>query len=110
MPVVHPRPAFEAAVTERIAWLGEHAPEEWLDSFLSALATLRHDLEQFPEASVILKQDARVVVRRRTFPMGLPYVVYYAHLRAEPIAVVYLTHLFHERQRRPEIDLGAWPW
>jgi len=73
---------------------------------------LTHDdiLEQFPEASVILKQDARVVVRRRTFPMGLPYVVYYAHLRAEPIAVVYLTHLFHERQRRPEIDLGAWPW
>ena len=110
MPVVELRPAFEAALTARIEWLGEHAPEEWLDNFLAALATLRSELEQFPEAAAIIKQDARVVVRRRTFPMGLPYVVYYAHLRAERVAIVYLTHLFHERQRRPEIDTRAWPW
>lgn len=110
MPVVHTRPAFEAAVTERIEWLAENAPEEWLDNFLSALATLRSDLGQFPEAWPIVKQDARVVVRRRAFPSGLPYVLYYAHLRREPLAVVYLTHLFHERQRRPAVDLRQWPW
>jgi len=36
VPVVHPRPALEQAVIERIAWLREHAPEEWLDGFLTA--------------------------------------------------------------------------
>jgi len=108
--VVEARPAFEAAVVSRIVWLGEHAPEAWLDNFLAALETLRREIGSFPDAAPPLKQDARVVVRQRRFPAGLPYVVYYAHLREEPVRTVYLTHLFHERQRRPQIDLGEWPW
>ncbi len=110
MAVVEPRPAFETAVIERIAWLGENAPEAWLDNFLAALHTLRRDVGFLPEAAPPLKQDARVVVRQRHFPAGLPYVVYYTHLREDPITTVYLTHLFHERQRRPQIDLRDWPW
>lgn len=110
MAAVEPRPAFEAAVTERIFWLGENAPEAWLDTFLAALDTLRREIGSLPEAAPPLEQDARVVVRQRRFPAGLPYVVYFAHLREEPVATVYLTHLFHERQRRPEIRVRDWPW
>ena len=110
MPAVELRPAFEVAVITRINWLAEHAPEEWLDNFLSALETLHRDVEQFPEASPVLKQDARVVVRQRGFPDGLPYVVCCAHLSEDPMTVIYLTHLFHERQRRPRVDLSRWPW
>lgn len=110
MAVVVPRPAFEEAIISRIMWLGEHAPEAWLDNFLAALETLRRDIGLLPEAAPVLKQDAHVVVRQRRFPAGLPYVVYYAHLSEEPITTVYLTHLFHERQRRPQLDLRDWPW
>jgi hypothetical protein len=108
--VVEPMPAFEAAVIARIAWLGENAPEAWLDNFLAALDTLRRDIGFFPEASPPVKQDSRVIVRQRRFPAGLPYVVFYAHMREDPVAIVYLTHLFHERQRRPRIALKDWPW
>lgn len=110
MAAVEPRPAFEAAVTARIVWLGENAPEDWLDNFLAALATLRRDIGLYPEAAPPLKQSARVVVRKRRFPAGLPYVVYYTHLREDPVTIVYLTHLFHERQRRSRIYLRDWPW
>ncbi len=51
-----------------------------------------------------------MIVRQRRFPAGLPYVVYYAHLREDPIATIYLTHLFHERQRRPRVKPSEWPW
>lgn len=110
MAVVELRPAFEAAVTARIVWLGENAPEAWLDNFLAALETLRRDIGFLPEAAPPLRQDAHVVVRQRRFPAGLPYVVYYAHLREAPVTTVYLTHLFHERQRRPRIRPRGWPW
>ena len=110
MAVVEPRPAFETAVIARIVWLGENAPEAWLDNFLAALDTLRRDIGFLPEAAPALKQDARVVVRQRRFPAGLPYIVYYAHLREDPVTTVYLTHLFHERQRRPQVDVRDWPW
>lgn len=111
MAVVEPRPAFETAVTDRIAWLAEHASEEsWLDNFLAALGELRRDIAFMPEAAAPLRQDARVIVRQRRFPDGLPYIVYYAHLREEPVTLVYLTHLFHERQRRPRLKMRDWPW
>jgi hypothetical protein len=71
---------------------------------------LRRDVGFFPEAAPILKQDTLVVVRQRRFPAGLPYVVYDAHLREDAVTTVYLTHLFHERQRRPQIELSDWPW
>ena len=110
MAVVEPRPAFEAAVTARIVWLGENAPEAWLDNFLAALDTLRRDIGFLLEAAPALKQDELVVVRQRRFPAGLPYIVFYTHVREDPVTTVYLTHLFHERQRRPQIDLRDWPW
>lgn len=110
MAVVELRPAFEAAVIARIQWLGKHAPEAWLDNFLAALESLRRDIGFFPEAAPTLKQDALIVVGQRRFPAGLPYVVYYAHLREDPVTTVHLTHLFHERQRRRQIELGDWPW
>lgn len=110
MAVVEPRPAFEAAVTARIAWLGENAPEAWLDNFLAALETLRRDIGLMPESAPPLKQDTHVIIRQRPFPAGLPYVVYYAHLHEDPVTTVYLTRLFHERQRRPRVTLRDWPW
>lgn len=45
MPVVHVRPPFEHSVTERIEWLAENAPEEWLTNFVTALEDLREVLE-----------------------------------------------------------------
>lgn len=110
MPVVHPRPAFEQAVIERIAWLREHAPEEWLDDFLTGLAAVRRDLERFPEAWPVVKQDERVVLRARPFPDPLPYIVYYTHLRERPIGQVFLSRLLHQRQRRLRFRLADWPW
>jgi hypothetical protein len=110
MPVVHVRPAFERSVTERTAWLAENAPEEWLDTFLAALEDLRRELEHFPDSGSPVKADDRVVVRQKRFPRGLPYVAYCAHLREEPVREVFLTHLFHERQRRPRLELTQWPW
>lgn len=111
MALVEPRPAFEGAITSRLAWLAENAPEAaWLDNFVAALETLRRDIAFMPEAGPLLKQDAHVAVRQRRFPSGLPYIVYYAHLREDPVRAVYLTHLFHERQRRPRIALRDWPW
>lgn len=109
-PVVHVRPAFEVAATKRIAWLAGNAPEEWLLNFLAALEDLRRDLEHFPELAPPVMQDERIVVRQKRFPRGLPYFAYYTHLRAGPIRDVFLTHLFHERQRRPRLDLAQWPW
>lgn len=110
MPVVHVRPAFERTVTERIAWLAENAPEEWLTNFLGALDDLQRELEQLPELGPPVQQDERVVVRQKRFPRGLPYFAYYAHMREERVREVFLTHLFHERQRRPRLDLSQWPW
>lgn len=110
MPVVHARPAFERSVTERIAWLAENAPEKWLDSFLAALEDIRRELELFPDLGPPVKADDRVVVRQKRFPRGLPHFAYCAHLREEPVREVFLTHLFHERQRRPRLDLSQWPW
>lgn len=97
-------------MTDRIEWLQENAPEEWLESFLAGLDTLRRDLERFPGASPLVREDEEVVVRQRRFPQGLPYFVYYTHLRADPIREVFLSHLFHERQRRPRLTLSQWPW
>ena len=91
-------------------WLAENAPEAWLDNFLAALETLRRDIALLPESAPPLKQDARVVVRQRRFPAGLPYIVYDSYRRDGPITTTYLTRLFHERQRRPRVKLGEWPW
>lgn len=110
MPVVHVRPAFERAVTERIAWLADNAPEEWLDNFLAALADLRQELEQFPGLGSTVKGDERVVVRQKRFSRGLPYFAYSVHLRETPVREVFLTHLFHQRQRRPRLNLSQWAW
>lgn len=110
MPVVFPRPAFERAVIDRMVWLGANAPEEWLDNFVAGLETLRRSLERFPGSGTIVRQDERVVLRARTLPGGLPYIVYYTHLREDPIREVFLSRLFHERQRRPRLRRAEWPW
>ncbi|HEX9270344.1 MAG TPA: hypothetical protein VF998_10905 [Candidatus Limnocylindria bacterium] len=110
MPVVRPRPAFERAVTDRLLWLQENAPEEWLDRFLSALEELEREIERSPEASPVVMRDERVVLRQRRLPGGLPYFVYYTHPREDPISEVFLSRLFHERQRRPRLRPARWPW
>lgn len=104
------RPAFERAALERIAWLAENAPEEWLLVFLAALDDLRRDLERFPELGAVVRQDERVILHQKRLTRDLPYVAYYAHLRGGQIREVFLTHLFHERQRRPRLDRSEWPW
>lgn len=104
------RPAFERAALERIGWLAENAPEDWLVSFLAALDDLRRDLERFPELGAMVRQDQRVILRRKRLTRELPYVVYYAHLPGRQVRELFLTHLFHERQRRPRLDRSAWPW
>lgn len=110
MALVQPRPAFERAVIERIRWLQEHAPGQWLDDFLTGLDVVRRDLEMFPEAWPAVMQDDRVVLRVRPFPDPLPYLVYYTHRRETPIRVVFLSRLLHQRQRRPRLQRRAWPW
>ena len=55
MPILLPRPAFIAAVNERIAWLAENRTEEQLENFLSGLADARRRIEQSPEAGPPLK-------------------------------------------------------
>ena len=80
MPFLLPRPAFVAAVNERIAWLAEHRSEDQLDNFLAGLAFVRERIERHPEAGPPLRQDPTHVVRMRLFPRPLPYLVYYGHL------------------------------
>lgn len=113
MTVVQPRPAFEREVIERLAWLAQNGTAAWVDNFLAALDQVERDLYQFPESSPIVRQDNRVVVRQRRLrrdQLELPYFIYYTHLREAPVREVFLSHLFHERQRRPRLKLSKWPW
>lgn len=110
MPVLLLRPAFIAAVHERIDWLGEHRSEDQLDSFLAGLGHVRDRIKRYPEAGSPVKQDATHVLRMRLFPRPLPYLVYYGHRLAHPIDEVYLVRLYGSGQHRPELDMSDWPW
>ena len=104
------RPAFRQAVVERIEWLAENRPEEQLDHFLGALAIVRAQIERSPLLGPVLQEDDRHVMRMRLFPRPLPYLVYYAHAKREPITEIYLVRLYASGQDRPEVDLSEWPW
>lgn len=110
MPVLLPRRAFIRAVTEQVAWLAEHRPEEHLDHFLDALAIVQAQIERAPLRGSPQQQDERHVLRLRLFPRPLPYLVYYAHPRSDPIREIYLVGLYASGQDRPELDMSAWPW
>lgn len=91
-------------------WLAENRPAEQLDEFLSALALVREQIERAPLQGPPLQQDERHVLRLRLFSRPLPYLVYYAYRKREPIAEIYLVRLYGSGQDRPELDLSAWPW
>ncbi len=110
MPVVLPRPAFIAAVAERIAWLAENRNEDHLDNFLASLAYVRDRIALNPEAGPPLKRDRAHILRMRLFPRPLPYLVFYAHPTTYPIAEIYLVRLFGSGQNRAELDMSDWPW
>ena len=110
MPLLLPRPAFVAAVNERIVWLAEHRSEDQLDNFLAGLAFVRERIERHPGAGPPLRQDPTHVVRMRLFPRPLPYLVYYGHPLAHPIEEIYLVRLYGSGQEREELDMSDWPW
>ncbi len=105
-----PRPAFVSAVTQRIEWLAENRTEEQLDAFLAGLSWVRERLAQTPQAGSLVKQDKHHALRMRLLPRPLPYLVYYAHPKAEPITEVYLVRLYASGQRRPRAAMDNWPW
>jgi hypothetical protein len=104
------RPAFVAAVTQRIDWLADNRPEEQLDNFLIGLNWVRDRIAENPGGGPILKQDERHTLRLRLFPRPLPYLVYYAHRRDGPVREVFLVRLFGSGQRRAKIQMSQWPW
>lgn len=104
------RPAFVAAVTQRIEWLGENRTEEQLDAFLAGLSWARERIARTPRAGALVKEDPHYALRMRLFPRPLPYLVYYAHPKAEPITKVFLVRLYASGQRRPRVSLSDWPW
>ena len=110
MPVLLSRPAFNRAVLDRVEWLATNRPEEQLDHFLGALAIVREQIARAPLHGTPLQRDDRHVLRMRLFPRPLPYLVYYAHPRSEPIAEIYLVRLYASGQDRPEADMSTWPW
>ena len=105
-----PRPAFVAAVTQRLGWLADHRPEEQLDSFLTGLGWVRERISENPNGGPILKQDQHHTLRLRLFPRPLPYLVYYAHQTDQPITQVFLIRLYGSGQRRSRIEMSQWPW
>lgn len=108
MPVLVPRPAFSRAVLDHIEWLATNRPEEQLDHFLGALAIVREQIARAPLHGPALQQDEQYVLRMRLFPRPLPYLVYYAHRKSEPIAAIYLVRLYGSGQDRPEMDPSGW--
>lgn len=110
MPILLPRPAFIAAVNERIAWLAENRTEEQLENFLSGLSDARRRIEQSPEAGPPLKRSRTHVLRMRLFPRPLPYLVYYGHAREQPPTEIYLIRLYGSGQDREDFDMSDWPW
>ena len=110
MPILLPRPAFIAAVNERIAWLAENRTEEQLENFLSGLADVRRRIEHSPEAGPPLKRSNAYVLRMRLFPRPLPYLVYYGHGRERPLTEIYLVRLYGSGQDREDVDMSDWPW
>lgn len=86
------------------AWLVERGEIEWLHGFDTALERLKAILTRFPESGSTVRSGRRHVLRELTFPRGLPYVVYYVHLRRRPVREVRLLRLFHHAQQRPRID------
>jgi hypothetical protein len=105
-----PRPAFISAVNECIAWLGENRPEDQLDHFLFGLTWVRDRIAERPGAGPIVRQDAHHVLRLRLFPKPLPYLVYYAHPRRDPLPELYLVRLYGSGQRRQRLSMSGWPW
>ena len=110
MPVLLLRPAFIAAVNERIAWLAENRSEDQLGNFLSGLADIRRRIEQSPEAGAAMKRSNTHVLRMRLFPRPLPYLVYYGHARERPLTEIYLIRLYGSGQDREDFDMSDWPW
>ena len=110
MPVLLPRPAFIAAVNERIGWLGENGSEEQLENFLSGLAEVRRRIERSPEAGPPVKRSDTHLLRMRLFPRPLPYLVYYGHRLERPLTEVYRLRLYGSGQGREELDMSEWPW
>lgn len=98
------------AVAERIEWLAENRPQEQLDNFLGGLVVVREQIARAPLQGPSLQEDERHVLRLRLFPRPLPYLVYYAHPKVEPITEIYLVRLYGSGQDRPEADLSTWPW
>lgn len=110
MLVLVPKPAFIAAVTERIAWLGENRDEDQLEHFLAGLARVRERIEQRPAAGALQKQSDAYVLRMYLFPRPLPYLVYYAYRRQQPIREIFLVRLYASGQDRPDFGMSEWPW
>ena len=110
MPILLPRPAFIAAVNERIAWLAESRTEEQLENFLSGLAEARRRIEQSPEAGPSLKRSNTHILRMRLFPRPLPYLLFYGHRRERPLTEIYLIRLYGSGQDREDVDMSDWPW
>lgn len=110
MPILLPRRAFIAAVSERIAWLAENRTEEQLENFLSGLADVRRRIELSPDAGPPLKRSDTHVLRMRLFPRPLPYLVYYGHGREQPLTEIYLIRLYGSGQDRGAFDMSDWPW
>ena len=109
MPIPLPRPAFIAAVNERIAWLAENRTEEQLENFLSGLADVRRRIEQRPEAGPPLKRSNTHVLRMRLFPRPLPYLLFYGHASEQPLKEIYLVRLYGSGQDREDFDMSDWP-
>lgn len=110
MPILLPRPAFIAAVNERIAWLAENRTEEQLENSLSGLAEVRRRIEQSPEAGPPLKRSDTHVLRMRLFPRPLPYLVYYGHRVERPLTEIYLIRLYGSGQDHEDFDMSEGPW
>lgn len=103
------RASFLRDLDVRLAWLEEHAPEEWLEAFREGLESVKRRISAYPRSGTPLKKDARLVLRAKAFPHRLPYLVYYVHPERERIDVAYLLRLFHFRQRRRPPRLHEWP-
>jgi len=104
------RPEFIDDVFGRVEWLAQHRPEDQLDHFLAALAMVREQVARAPLRGAPVRQNDRYMLRSRLFPRPLPYLVHYAHPKAEPISEIHLVRLYGSGQDRPEIEMSAWPW
>ncbi len=110
MPVLLPRPAFIAAVNERIDWLAEHRGEEQLEHFLNGLAAVRSRIEQSPAAGPPVKRSDTHVLRMRLFPRPLPYLIYYGHRVEQRLTEIYLIRLYGSGQEHEIFEMSDWPW